>query len=129
MQLSAASDYSNLSDSELDAAYEAVYNTFTAATGRDKLAASIEMDAIAQVILSKIGGVVGFMRGAAGGTRFPRYDAIQGKLGRLQQVKAARESIAESAKNVAGDILSSTIGKIGIAAVLGFIGLQLLRRK
>ena len=135
MHLSAVSDYASLSDSDLDNAYQAAWNTLQTATGVDKVTWSSTVNDIAQNILTRVGGLWGALTGAVGYNRFPLYNAIQvanPNAGGFQQSAVAQTAIANSAANVASNVTSAfkwTMGGLMGAGVAAIVLLYLIKKK
>ncbi|HEY6020926.1 MAG TPA: hypothetical protein VIY48_13805 [Candidatus Paceibacterota bacterium] len=126
-------DYASASDSELDQMYADSYANMQAATGQSKLDFSLDVNDIAQEILSREGTAGGFLV-ALFGSRFPKYDAIQKQTGGFVAHDQAVSSVEESAGNVATNLeagakmVLSTGSMIGLG-LLALAGLWFFGRK
>lgn len=119
MRLHAAADYSNLSDTELDNAYDAVWHQLQNTTGQDRIAVSQTLSDIGSNILDRLSSVWSFTTGAFGYTRFPKYDAIQQTSPQgFVQTTTAQTALKESASNVAGSLKKYAFGGLGLVGLL-----------
>lgn len=119
MQLDGAFDY--LSDSALDNAYATQFAVLNRTTGRAKIVESQKLADLGVEILHRLTSVTGFVRGAFGGTSFPKFDEIQRKTpGGFVQSEVAQTSVKERAAEVASTLKFGAGGLVigGIAVYL-----------
>lgn len=117
MNLSGA--HSDLSNSELDALYADVYQSYVAATGANKITWSHALSELTVEIVNRLTGPLEFVSGIFGRTKFPQYDAIQAKdasLRGFRQAVMSRESVAENVPSEIGWGVSGA-ALIGLAAL------------
>lgn len=108
-------DYTGLSDVQLDQAYAAYFDSGMASTA-DSMGITSE-------IISRQAGVLGFLGGLGGMTRFPLYEERTKSITGFSQQQAAQTAVSTAAQDVAKKVTSTAMPLL-IVAVLALVLLK-----
>lgn len=114
--------HSDLSDSELDALYADVYQSYSMASGMNKATWSEALIELTREILERLRNPFAFVYGYFGGAKFPKYDEIQANnpsLYGFRQAAVAQESVKENASATAREVGGGIGWGLGGAALIG----------